>query len=53
MANSLPRLICSITVSLFVVGGLYVASPSPGYADPPPWAPAHGWRRKHDGRYTG
>ena len=18
------------------------------YADPPPWAPAHGWRAKHD-----
>ena len=23
------------------------------YADPPPWAPAHGWRNKHDPYYTG
>jgi surface antigen len=23
------------------------------YADPPPWAPAHGWRKKHDPYYTG
>lgn len=22
-------------------------------ADPPPWAPAHGWRAKHDSNYTG
>lgn len=22
-------------------------------ADPPPWAPAHGWRRKHDPAYVG
>ena len=25
----------------------------PAYADPPPWAPAHGWRKKHDPYYTG
>lgn len=23
------------------------------YADPPPWAPAHGWRKKHDPYYMG
>lgn len=23
------------------------------YADPPPWAPAHGWRTKHDPYYVG
>lgn len=23
------------------------------YADPPSWAPAHGWRKKHDPYYTG
>jgi surface antigen len=22
-------------------------------ADPPPWAPAHGWRKKHDAYYAG
>lgn len=25
----------------------------PAYADPPPWAPAHGWRKKHDPYYIG
>jgi len=23
------------------------------WADPPPWAPAHGWRKKHDPHYVG
>lgn len=23
------------------------------HADPPPWAPAHGWHKKHDPYYTG
>lgn len=31
---------------------LIPASPS-AYADPPPWAPAHGWRQKNDPYYTG
>jgi surface antigen len=27
---------------------------APGaYAEPPPWAPAHGWRKKHDPYYKG
>ena len=25
----------------------------PVFADPPPWAPAHGWRRQHDPFYVG
>ncbi len=35
-----------LTVSAFaaaLAGGLA----APGFADPPPWAPAHGWRAKH------
>ncbi len=28
-------------------------APSPAWADPPPWAPAHGWRKKHDPYYVG
>ena len=28
---------------------LLVALPQAAVADPPPWAPAHGWRAKHDG----
>lgn len=31
---------------------LMPASPV-AYADPPPWAPAHGWRKKHDPYYQG
>ena len=27
--------------------------PSPAPADPPSWAPAHGWRKKHDPDYVG
>lgn len=26
---------------------------APAFADPPPWAPAHGWRKKHDPDYVG
>ena len=35
-----------------IVAGLTLcvafAAPPPAYADPPPWAPAHGYRAKHD-----
>jgi surface antigen len=27
--------------------------PLPSPADPPPWAPAHGWRKKNDPNYVG
>jgi surface antigen len=27
--------------------------PHAAYGDPPPWAPAHGWRKKNDPYYTG
>jgi surface antigen len=27
--------------------------PTPAPADPPPWAPAHGWRKKNDPNYVG
>jgi hypothetical protein len=26
---------------------------SAAWADPPPWAPAHGWRKKYDPHYVG
>jgi len=26
---------------------------STAWGDPPPWAPAHGWRKKHDPNYAG
>lgn len=39
-----------ISCSLFTI--LFPLAPQV-YADPPPWAPAHGWRKKHDPYYTG
>lgn len=39
-----------ISLSLFTM--LFPMAPQV-YADPPPWAPAHGWRKKHDPYYTG
>lgn len=30
-----------------------IAMPQGAFADPPPWAPAHGWRKKHDPNYVG
>ena len=36
-------------VVLLSLGFLPVPSP----ADPPPWAPAHGWRKKNDPNYVG
>ncbi|MFZ5559040.1 MAG: RT0821/Lpp0805 family surface protein [Pseudomonadota bacterium] len=32
---------------------LTLALPPVVSADPPPWAPAHGWRKKHDPYYVG
>ena len=39
-------------LTLAVTALLLPAAPSV-YADPPPWAPAHGWRKKHDPYYEG
>jgi surface antigen len=35
-------------LSLLAVVALCAANVTVAYADPPPWAPAHGWRAKHD-----
>ncbi len=40
-------------VLLACAGALMSAIPLQVYADPPPWAPAHGWRKKHDPNYVG
>lgn len=34
-------------------GALLTAVPFNSYGDPPPWAPAHGWRKKNDPHYVG
>ena len=39
-------------ISLWV-GLLVMTIASIAWGDPPPWAPAHGWRKKHDPNYAG
>jgi hypothetical protein len=34
-------------LALVTAAGAALAAAVPAYADPPPWAPAHGWRAKH------
>src|SRR5437762_7317983 len=43
------RKIAAPIVALISLG--FVPVPAP--ADPPPWAPAHGWRKKNDPNYVG
>jgi surface antigen len=42
-------------LTLAALAALVLTSTLPilALADPPPWAPAHGWRRKHDPYYVG
>jgi surface antigen len=41
--------LCVTLAAVMLTGTL----PLLALADPPPWAPAHGWRRKHDPYYVG
>lgn len=42
------------SVAAALVAAIYVLAQSTAtLADPPPWAPAHGWRKKHDPYYLG
>jgi len=41
----------SFTIGAVALVSLLVAAPA--LADPPPWAPAHGWRKKNDPNYIG
>lgn len=43
----------SLAPALLLGAALLAAVPPPSHGDPPPWAPAHGWRKKHDPYYTG
>jgi surface antigen len=53
MTTNLPRYFRRSVELLAVAVCLSAVVPSLTYADPPPWAPAHGWRRQHDSHYTG
>lgn len=44
MKRAIPAIVALVALSLVPV-------PSP--AEPPPWAPAHGWRKKNDPNYVG
>ncbi len=35
------------------MSGALLVSSLPVFGDPPPWAPAHGWRKQHDPYYQG
>ena len=47
IAFALTRMLTLATLALMF------AAPLTSYADPPPHAPAHGWRKKHDPNYVG
>ena len=36
-----------------IMSGALLVSSLPVFGDPPPWAPAHGWRKQHDPYYQG
>ncbi len=40
------KFITAITLALFALGSLGTLAPT-AFAEPPSWAPAHGWRAKH------
>ena len=42
-----------ITSTLAAGLALAMQPAAPAFADPPPWAPAHGWRKKNDPNYVG
>jgi surface antigen len=46
MHQKLPRIPCTVLATVLVL-----AVASPVAADPPPWAPAHGYRNKHRDYY--
>lgn len=48
-----PALRSNLSSAVLVVCALGVGVPEFVLADPPPWAPAHGWRKKHDPYYVG
>jgi len=50
LMHSWKRMVSGAAV---VCGVMIVAVPQNTYADPPPWAPAHGWRKKNDPNYVG
>jgi len=47
-----PAPVVRISVVL-LIGAIALPFSPAGYADPPAWAPAHGWRKKHDPEYVG
>lgn len=43
----------NLTLAASLLVALSLLPAAPAVADPPPWAPAHGWRKKNDPYYTG
>lgn len=42
-----------VPATLLLGAACLTAVPAHVYGDPPPWAPAHGWRKKNDPNYVG
>ncbi|MDH3286338.1 MAG: RT0821/Lpp0805 family surface protein [Betaproteobacteria bacterium] len=42
-----------LAAAALAAAALALSLPVNVYGDPPPWAPAHGWRKKNDPYYTG
>jgi surface antigen len=42
-----------LIATAFMTTALTIVLPVNVYSEPPPWAPAHGWRKKNDPYYTG
>jgi surface antigen len=51
--HTTPRPARTCALVTLIVGAFATALPFNLYGDPPPWAPAHGWRKKNDPYYTG
>lgn len=48
-----PAMRSRVSPAILLACAVAVALPEYTLADPPPWAPAHGWRKKNDPYYTG
>lgn len=53
MQNQERKFILCAMAGAMIGVALTLAIPSSAYADPPSWAPAHGWRKQHDPNYLG
>jgi surface antigen len=51
--HTCSRFARSFAAAIVLGGAVLAAIPLNIYGEPPPWAPAHGWRKKNDPYYAG